>query len=118
MGPVNKKNLPGHVFQLHIVLTETLGCVHAHLPEASFLRHLLVEVSLLSLLARHALVVRRQAKDGPGPLVCTDTASINTHYQYSYSSNNTNTQTNLYRGAVSHCYMLTRSCWNLKKTTL
>lgn len=42
----------------------------AALPESPPLRHLLVQVPLLALLPRHALIVGRQAEDGPRPLVC------------------------------------------------
>lgn len=43
----------------------------AAVPEPPFLRHLLVQVPLLTLLPGHAFVVGRESEDGPGPLVWT-----------------------------------------------
>lgn len=54
-------------------MTESVGGSDGScgLPEPPFLRHLLVQIPLLSFLSRHSFIVGRQSKYGPGPLIWT-----------------------------------------------
>lgn len=54
-------------------------------PEATPLRHLLLQVSLLALLPCHTFVVGGEAEDGSRPLVCRTESTVSLTHTYTHS---------------------------------